>query len=212
MPSSSEKWNWDWCNRPVSALPTDRVDSLLSKFDQVLSSSIHGRRGVSTSTQKSPGAVVGVRGSGGIRRNPTTTTTAMEAAVGPPASTPDLGPHEAAGDKRVAEEKASADGARAGSPIATNENNVEVVAFDVDAIAKENTGGKAGTSGRRRSGSVQTGKTGSKRTVGDDELAEAPKDVGPEVDVSSGGSTSCHRQASFRRAIVPSARCPLRSI
>lgn len=32
--SSHEKWDWDWRNRPVSALPADRVESLLTKFDE----------------------------------------------------------------------------------------------------------------------------------------------------------------------------------
>lgn len=36
---SPEMWNWDWCNRPSSALPADRVESLLSKFDEAISSS-----------------------------------------------------------------------------------------------------------------------------------------------------------------------------
>eukprot|EP00752_Nemacystus_decipiens_P017245 g15449.t1 len=31
---SHEKWDWDWCTRPVSALPADRVESLLTKFDE----------------------------------------------------------------------------------------------------------------------------------------------------------------------------------
>lgn len=27
------KWNWDWCQCPVSALPAERVDALLKKID-----------------------------------------------------------------------------------------------------------------------------------------------------------------------------------
>lgn len=35
--ASHEKWDWDWCNRPLSALPSDRVESLLTRFDRACS-------------------------------------------------------------------------------------------------------------------------------------------------------------------------------
>ncbi|CAM9670037.1 unnamed protein product [Ectocarpus fasciculatus] len=46
-----EKWNWDWCSRPLSALPADRIEYLLSKFDDELSAPFgEARRLVSSAT------------------------------------------------------------------------------------------------------------------------------------------------------------------
>lgn len=46
-----ERWNWDWCNRPPSALPDDRIEYLLSKFDDELSATFgEARRSTSAAT------------------------------------------------------------------------------------------------------------------------------------------------------------------
>ncbi|CAB1099994.1 unnamed protein product [Ectocarpus sp. CCAP 1310/34] len=45
------KWNWDWCSRPLSALPVDRIEYLLSKFDDEMSAPFgEARRPTSAAT------------------------------------------------------------------------------------------------------------------------------------------------------------------
>ncbi|CAM9548924.1 unnamed protein product, partial [Scytosiphon promiscuus] len=160
-PSSSEKWNWDWCNRPISALPTDRVDSLLTRFDEALSSSTHGRRGLPTPTKIPSGAAAGVRGPAGTRASAVVVVT--EAAAGPAS---DVGPCKA--------ERTSVDGSppSAASPSATNGNDGEAVAIAADTCGVEDVGtGERG--GERRTGIVRNGNADPKGTKRDDKLTEA---------------------------------------
>ncbi|CBJ25790.1 conserved unknown protein [Ectocarpus siliculosus] len=45
------KWNWDWCSRPLSALPADRIEYLQSKFDDDMSAPFgEARRPTSAAT------------------------------------------------------------------------------------------------------------------------------------------------------------------
>jgi len=71
------KWNWDWCSRPVSAIPADRVNSLLSKFDEALSCSFSAAGG---------GGGWGGRGSRSVVRSSNPTTAAAAAAKPRPAA------------------------------------------------------------------------------------------------------------------------------
>lgn len=83
----SQKWNWDWCSRPVSALSADRVDSLLSKLDEALSC-----------PSSAAGGGWGARGSRSVAKssNPTTAAAATKAGPATSAAAPQAAPGAAA--------------------------------------------------------------------------------------------------------------------
>lgn len=94
------KWNWDWCSRPLSVLPADRIEYLLSKFDDEMSAPFgEARRPTSAATlsigdgSAAPAETVSSKAEAGANAEITKTSTKeaekteAEGSVSPPSPT-----------------------------------------------------------------------------------------------------------------------------
>lgn len=133
--SSKEKWDWDWCSRPVSVLPADRVETLLTMFDEACA----GGRGRSSSLPKA----CDPRRANMAGRTP---SAARPGTVG------GAGPGRAVGLETATTEEAMRETAPVKAPSPAEVDAKEQEAVAPHAAAGEDGDTTATTTGRRRSG------------------------------------------------------------
>ena len=193
-PPSRQKWDEDWCSRPVSALPADRVDSLMSKFDEALSCSAAGGSWArSRSVLRSSNATAAADNKGPAVSEAPQTAPGAAAAAAAAATAPCAVAATAAAEPSSAVAAAPPSSTELADTDAPEERTVLAAFENVGVPMAATVRGKSGRSAKKGAAPAEGGNSGDPPTGHRDGAKPSRKATQPALLVSSHAATRMKR-------------------